>query len=1640
MPVGYGFGPKPGAIRRRPPDTPPPTGEIRWISPTGTGTGASVSSPAALSTLNTQIAAAGPGGQVRIRGDQGDYTGAPGIAISAGGTSGFPVVIYGSDGSGNPVKAVIRGSRTNPWPTNAVGASAGGTFITLNSGANFLNFRGLHLRDMKYAFAVRGQITGLTFGDPAYRDTAVAALIPSNAFIDPDDPAYFTTVANIYSASAAGVSATIQARAVDMTNCYRGLDVGTSAATTDTLNDFRVYGGTYRGTARGWYRLRGGGQGVWFQDTDMDGGGLTYWSEDGNWAVGVELNDNDNAGVGGAVFLRCIANNHRCTDRTLGYTNGDGFSGERLNDRCVYIRCQADGNEDGGIETKATNVCIIGGKFEGNRRNFRLWGTAECHNVDLRNPTTAGRTGGGTAQIYSENAAGLVRLNSGSVTSNDTGYTFQGNGNFAFIAVSSTVSITRNPGSTLYSNAANLGFVGSFNPADTSSPVISSSGTRSVSEGAADNYTPTVNVPFQIMAIGGPDAARISSSQRTASLGAQFRSAPADADLDNVYTYTVQVMGPNRKRTTQTVNVTVGVATPVVVDVVARMGTAGSAPNAARATILNAFVDVLEDQGVGLKTQNLVIGKAHSSIAGNIGWIGSGLSQDNARVMPTHTVDMGHSVPSTAEWCYWGGANNAFAKISDTNTAIACYVSAVPPRIDNAVRRGDVFGWDNTYISCNSDGTAFVQVLGGGELTITGAFPGFLYAERKGTTVNVYKGTTLATSATSTGTGRTGTRPRYCARDGGNAPMTGTVSMAWVGTPLSVAELTAFSNGIGTMFTAIGGAVVNPPPQTPQPDPLVAILGASRFRQGYQSHELGDIETTAAGQFEWARAIGANFRVVTFSSDTNVNSFGMAGLVFARDGDGFAQFRERIPAVLASDADVVIINAATGGIQFGTTVQSYCDEFKALILQIYGQKAVVIDQLWERGSNAGGPWGVGQLPRALIPGINAEMASWCSARSIPVLPARDVLIDLTGAYTPNFEPLPGMTRGETSTTTLSGDTTHLSNLGGYTYGKAAAAVLSAAFPPPSPVGAADAAGNFVTNPLMTGTGGSKTNVSGDVADSYAASRNGTTVTITAAKVSSVPLNNRFGTASKTWQQFTISNTSALTGQTREGVALSTTVSGLTVGNWYEPRFKVESGASLSAGGVMASVTSGANRCSIMAMLDNGGGTGNGFWSTRVQAPQTEQWAGMFVGQPFKAAATTATFVTSVAAIASAQSYVVRLADYELRAIPDPMLLTYDEDGPAGDVTFTTGTTFTTPEDAAFSTQISTSEPCTFTLDGADAARFAISAAGVLTGGPFDHALPTDANADNVYVVVIVATPVNTAKSQVTQNITITVEAVADGFTDTFTGTTGTDIAANNALWTRVSGVEGTIYIDGNTARNSLALTGANGAAFYLAPNSGSRNNRTTWTMLTNSQKAFIIPLYQDSANYLRVSAFGVSSFLISKIVAGVNTPVTCPLYKNHSSGDVYDAIVDGDTYRLYQNQVKIGEMDITGLFPGSTRVGLVSNGSSGSGNTLDNFSTRAYTGGYVERVALNALTMSPLTGLASADYVGALSGRTVNSTITLGTVTVSAGGTLGTWIPDGDFIRGNGLSAGATYTVPVIETFGNAANSPRTTTFNVAIS
>src|SRR5689334_10503188 len=84
-----------------------------YVTPTGAGQrdGSNWANAGTLSAFGALLARAGPGGRVLLRADMGPYETPAAINVRGGGTPDRPITVMGVDGTENPMKAVIAGTR-----------------------------------------------------------------------------------------------------------------------------------------------------------------------------------------------------------------------------------------------------------------------------------------------------------------------------------------------------------------------------------------------------------------------------------------------------------------------------------------------------------------------------------------------------------------------------------------------------------------------------------------------------------------------------------------------------------------------------------------------------------------------------------------------------------------------------------------------------------------------------------------------------------------------------------------------------------------------------------------------------------------------------------------------------------------------------------------------------------------------------------------------------------------------------------------------------------------------------------------------------------------------------------------------------------------------------------------------------------------------------------------------------------------------------------------------------------------------------------------------------------------------------------------------------------------------------------------
>ncbi|MBO9695138.1 MAG: hypothetical protein J7499_02970 [Sphingopyxis sp.] len=296
-----------------------------YISPTGSGSGdgSSAANAATLDDLPQLIAAAGPGGQVLLLADQGDYVAPTGaLAIVAGGTASAPVTIRGVDSAGNAMAATITGTRPEPFDP---ASPPGEEIFRLLSGADNLRFSDLAFENVGTAFRVGADV----------RNLAIEHVEAANV------SRFFDNMV-----SGANASATIS-----------GL----------TIRDVAV-----DGYSKGAIRIQYDSNNVLIEDVRGD----SQFQDGDNFAIGVHI-----TGTAHDVTIDRVAMRN-ALDTVNDYRNGDGFATERGTYDITLRNVIATGNSDGGLDLKSDNIVVDGAIVSGNGRNVRLWGTgAQLSNI-----------------------------------------------------------------------------------------------------------------------------------------------------------------------------------------------------------------------------------------------------------------------------------------------------------------------------------------------------------------------------------------------------------------------------------------------------------------------------------------------------------------------------------------------------------------------------------------------------------------------------------------------------------------------------------------------------------------------------------------------------------------------------------------------------------------------------------------------------------------------------------------------------------------------------------------------------------------------------------------------------------------------------------------------------------------------------------------------------------------------------------------------------------------------------------------------------------------------------------------------------------------------------------------------------------
>ncbi|MGO4526455.1 hypothetical protein AB4097_16525 [Microvirga sp. 2MCAF35] len=296
--------------------------------------GTSWDNAGSLEMLSLFISRVGAGGRILIRADAGPYRTDRQITIRSGGNPNEPVTITGADVSGNPARALIQGSRSDPW---TVGSDPGSEVFRLDSGADHLRFENLTFQNQgNGCFRVSSNIQGLELQD------------------------------------------------IDARNVRRFFENGPGSsdkiASITGLNIRRV---SVRGYSKGAIRLSGDSSDVVMEDVLGD----SQRQDGDDFAIGVALQGN----VRNVLLRRVTMMNSQ--DTTHGYWNGDGFATERHVSGVKLEDTVASGSTDGGYDIKSSETILMRTKAEDNMRNYRIWSDVKVDDCLSLNPNKRGGNG-----------------------------------------------------------------------------------------------------------------------------------------------------------------------------------------------------------------------------------------------------------------------------------------------------------------------------------------------------------------------------------------------------------------------------------------------------------------------------------------------------------------------------------------------------------------------------------------------------------------------------------------------------------------------------------------------------------------------------------------------------------------------------------------------------------------------------------------------------------------------------------------------------------------------------------------------------------------------------------------------------------------------------------------------------------------------------------------------------------------------------------------------------------------------------------------------------------------------------------------------------------------------------------------------
>ena len=310
----------------------------RFVTPQGSGrrTGTSVADAASWAQLPRLVAHADAGQVIGLVNSAGPYPTTEPVELLPHGAPKKPIVVTGVNPSGAPAPVTIVGNRTTPYRPEAF---AGTELFRLGPGSAHFLFANLKIRSTETAFRLTGPATDGTFED------------------------------------------------IEASNVRRFfLNLPTRGQQDASVLGLTLRRLTVLGFSKDAFRIGGNSTNILMEGVVCDSE-----HEDGDsFAEGIHL-------VGSVHRVLIRDTRAQNTTDTLGtYWNGDGFATEADVRDVAFVRTAATDNTDAGYDLKSKNTWLISTSASDNKRNYRLWGSAEL--VDCAG-TSPRRRGGAGNQV-----------------------------------------------------------------------------------------------------------------------------------------------------------------------------------------------------------------------------------------------------------------------------------------------------------------------------------------------------------------------------------------------------------------------------------------------------------------------------------------------------------------------------------------------------------------------------------------------------------------------------------------------------------------------------------------------------------------------------------------------------------------------------------------------------------------------------------------------------------------------------------------------------------------------------------------------------------------------------------------------------------------------------------------------------------------------------------------------------------------------------------------------------------------------------------------------------------------------------------------------------------------------------------------